>query len=221
MPAGNLPGWKQFLADDFRGAALPTSWGSYDGQPGNNPGGRWSSGQVTVHRGLLSLNGSWQNGRYTTGGVMSSGSKTTYGKFMVRFRVPKAVGVKYALLLWPKGTWPAAGEIDFAEDGDGARQGVASTVHYGWDNAQVQRNRAAHFTQWQTVGVEWTPGKIVYTLNGAPWATVTGNSVPTGPMTLAMQVEAGTGDRWSHLPDARTPAHMALDVDWVVGYRPA
>jgi beta-glucanase (GH16 family) len=221
MPLGSIPGWTQILADDFQGTVLPTSWGTYDGQPGNNPGGRWSSRQVTVHNGVLALNGSWQNGCYTTGGLMSMASQTTYGKFAVRFRIPRALGVKYALLLWPTGTWPAAGEIDFAEDGDGARQGIASTVHYGWENSQVQRNRAADFTHWQTVGVEWTPEKVVYTLNGKPWATVTGDSVPTGPMTLAMQVEAGTGDRWSHLPDDRTPAHTALEVDWAVGYRPA
>jgi hypothetical protein len=221
MPIGSIPGWRQYLAEDFRGSTLPKQWYAYDGRPGANPGGRWTPSQVTVRNGRLNLTGSWDNGRYTTGGVMSTDSETTYGKFEVRFRAPKASGVKYALLLWPTGTWPGAGEIDFAEDGDGARQEISATLHHGWDNAQVQRVRHDDFSAWQTVGVEWTPQKLVYTLNGKPWATVTGDAVPHGPMTLAMQMEAGVGDAWSHLPDARTPAHVALEVDWVVGYRRA
>lgn len=222
MPRGDLPGWKQLLAQDFNGRALPSGWGTYDGRPGGNRYARWSSSQVSVKNGKLALSGSWLNGQYLTGGVMSWAARTTYGKFEVRFRVPKAHGVKYALLLWPsRGGWPATGEIDFAEDGDGARRGTTATLHYGADNRQVQRHLTADFTRWQTIGVEWTPGKLVYTLGGRPWATVRSGGVPRGPMDLALQLEAGAGDRWSSPPDARTPARLALEVDWAVGYRPA
>jgi hypothetical protein len=223
MPTGNLPGWKQFLAQDFRGRSLPAGWGTYVGQPGGNQHGWWSPAEVAVRDGRLVLSGGWRAGRFTTGGVMSWAGRSTYGKYEVRFRAPKAYGVKYALLLWPSnGGWPSTGEIDFAEDGgDGARRGTTGTVHHGADNRQVHRMLSADFSTWQTAGVEWTPGKVVYTLNGKPWGSVVSPDVPSGPMDLVLQLEAGAGDEWSAAPDARTPAHVALEVDWAVGYRRA
>jgi beta-glucanase (GH16 family) len=222
MPTGNLPGWKQFLAQDFRGTTLPPGWGTYAGQPGGNQHGWWAPGQVSVRNGRLVLSGAWRAGRFTTGGVMSWAGRSTYGKYEVRFRAPKAYGVKYALLLWPSGGgWPTAGEIDFAEDGDGTRRGTAGTVHHGADNQQVHRTVSADFSTWQTVGVEWTPGKVVYTLNGKAWGSVVSPNVPFGPMNLALQLEAGAGDEWSAAPDTRTPAHVVLEVDWAVAYRRA
>jgi beta-glucanase (GH16 family) len=222
IPLGDLSGWKQTMAADFEDSRLPKGWVAYHGLPGGPGHGWWDPAQVLVHQGQLSLEGCWVDGIFTTGGVMAWGVPQTYGKYEVRFRAQRAHGVKYALLLWPAyGGWPAAGEVDFAEDGDGARQGTTATLHHGAANEQEQRALSADFSRWQTVGVEWTPGRLVYTLNGRPWAHVDSAGVPTGPMNLALQLEAGAGDQWSSAPDARTPAHVALDVDWVVSYRRA
>ncbi len=222
MPTGNLPGWRQFLAQDFTGSRLPKGWGSYAGRPGGNPNGWWTHAHTCVRGKDLHLVGDWQRGTFTTGGVMAAGYASTYGKYEVRFKVSRAPGVAYALLLWPaSGSWPSAGEIDFAEDGGGNRSRTTATLHYGGSNTQVQRHVRADFTQFQTVGVEWTPGRLVYTLNGKPWATVNGAKVPSGPMRLAMQLEAGKGTRWSPAPSHLTPRTVDLVVDWVVGYRRA
>jgi beta-glucanase (GH16 family) len=223
IPVGNLRGWKQFLRQDFLTPGVPAGWGSYSGRPGGNGNGLWAHDHVAVRGDDLHLVGDWQNGTFVTGGLMAKDFASTYGKYEVRFRVSKARGVKYALLLWPaSGTWPSAGEIDFAEDGGGHRTSTTGTVHYGASNSQVQHHVAADFTQFQTVGVEWTPGKIVYTLNGRPWGTVTGAKVPDGPMRLALQLEAGPGTSWAPGPTRRTtPATVDLVVDWVVGYRRA
>ncbi|MCU1599607.1 MAG: exsH [Frankiales bacterium] len=222
MPTGNVPGWQQFLAQDFTGNGLPKGWDSYAGRPGGNPNGWWTHAHASVRGKDLHLVGDWQRGTFTTGGVMASDFASTYGKYEVRFKLSKAPGVAYALLLWPaNGSWPSAGEIDFAEDGGGDRATTTSTLHYGAANTQVQRTVRADFTQYQTVGVEWTPGKLVYTLNGKRWATVTGAEVPTGPMRLAMQLEAGKGTRWSPAPSKATPSTVDMVVDWVVGYRRA
>ena len=115
------------------------------------------------------------------------------------------------------GSWPP--EIDFAEDGGGNRQTTTATLHYGSGNTQVQRSVNADFTQWHTLGVEWTPGKLVYTLDGQPWATVTNPNVPSRPMVLAMQTQVwGCGIAGYDCPDASTPASSDVDVDWVVAY---
>lgn len=222
MPLGDRPGWHQQLWEDFTGRALPNGWVAYSGRPGGNSQGWWKPSQVRVRDGKLVLAGSWQAGRYVTGGVMAVSARATYGKYEVRFRVPRSQGVKYALLLWPSaGGWPAAGEVDFAEDGDGDRRGTTATLHHGARNEQVQRTVRADFSSWQTVGVEWTPRTLVYTLNGKRWASIAGSAVPSGPMDLALQLEAGSGDQWSAVPDARTPARTALEVDWAVSYRRA
>lgn len=222
MPQGDLTGWKQVMAEDFSRPALPSGWGAYHGAPGGNPRGWWEQSRVAVRDGSLRLSGAFdRNGTYTTGGVMAWAARTTYGKYEVRFRVTKAAGATYALLLWPStGTWPSAGEIDFAEDGGGDRATTTATLHSGANDDRVQRTLDADFSSWQTVGVEWTPRRLVYTLNGRPWATVAGAAVPSGPMDLALQLEAGRGDQWRPAPTAATPA-STLEVDWAVAYRRA
>jgi len=220
MPIGNLRGWRQVLAEDFRGTTLPRGWDRYDGQPGGNPHGWWDASHATLRGHDLHLVGDWQNGTFVTGGVMATGFASTYGKYEVRFKVARAAGVAYTLLLWPASeNWPVGGEIDFAEDGGGARRGTTATLHYGAANNQVQHELRADFTHFQTVGVEWTPGRITYTLNGRPWAAVVGAAVPTGPMRLALQLEAGRGASWSPAPSRATPRTVDMDIDWVVGYR--
>lgn len=222
IPLGDRPGWRQVLAQDFTGSRLPAGWGTYAGRPGGNPHGWWDGAHVALRGQDLHLVGDWQDGTYTTGGLMASRWCGTYGRYDVRFRVSKAPGVAYALLLWPAdGDWPAGGEIDFAEDGGGSRQRTTATLHSGPDNAQVQRGLQADFTRFQTVGVQWTPGRVVYTLNGRPWASVTGAAVPDRPMCLALQLEAGHGTSWSPAPSRATPRTTDLVVDWVVGYRRA
>jgi hypothetical protein len=222
MPKGDLAGWRQVMAEDFTGSSLPSGWGAYTGQPGGNPGGWWDPSHVKVGDGRLTLAGYRDGAKWVTGGVMSWGpSTTTYGKYEVRFRMDKGHGVKYALLLWPQSErWPVDGEIDFAEDGGGNRSGTTATLHYGASNSTIQRHLSADFSTWQTIGVEWTPGKLVYTLNGKPWSTLTGSMVPSTPMRLALQSEAGTcGDQWTPCPDATTPARVDLEVDWAVAYQ--
>src|SRR5438309_6868887 len=89
------------------------------------------------------------------------------------------------------------------------RSNTLATLHYGSANNQVQRSVAADFSQWHTIGVEWTPGQLVYTLDGEAWATVVDANVPALPMEMDLQTQAGTcGDQWNPCADATTPAHV-------------
>ena len=45
-------------------------------------------------------------------------------------------------------------------------------------------------TQWHTYGVEWTPTRLLFTIDGQGWATMGGSAVPHQPMQLAMQTAA-------------------------------
>lgn len=231
MPIGDKPGWRQVLADDFNGASLGTGWGKYSGNIPSMPGGVWDPARVEVADSRLKLHAANRgDGTWTSGGAAQTGAaKRTFGKWEMRMRMTKGNGVKYAALLWPSnGTWPVDGEIDFAEDGGGDRSGTSATTHYAGPDGSghyiVQRHIDVDMSQWQNIGVEWTPGKIVYTLNGQPWANVTTPpaAIPDGPMFFAIQTEANTrgATQWMTTVDSTTPPLVTCEVDWLVVYAP-
>ena len=216
--------WKLVFSDSFRHGLDRSKWGLYSGQPGGDPGGWWAPSHVVVRRGILNLEtyrDSRFGGRWVSGGLSSARAlKQTYGKYEVRFRVDKGKGVAAILLLWPvRDRWPP--EIDFAEDGGmtSRRGSMSATLHYGAENHQIQRSVKADFTRWHTAGVEWTPGKLVYTLDAEPWGKVRSRHVPRERMELAMQSQAGTcGRRYAPCPDATTPTKVNMQIQWVRAY---
>jgi beta-glucanase (GH16 family) len=224
MPVGNLPGWRQVFSDDFTGSALDTNlWHVYSGQPGGDPGGWWDPSHVVVQNGMLVLEGHrdpLDGNKWTTGGLaLQPAYAQTYGKYLVRFRFDAGTGIAHAILLWPAGGgWPP--EVDFSEDNGSNRQTDTSTLHYGASNSTISNDINVNLTQWHTFGVEWTPGKLVYTLDGKVWSTVENVNVPSIPMVMAIQTQAwscGTST-WEQCPDSATPADVNLYVDWAVGY---
>ena len=210
--------WSQVFFDNFS-QLDQSAWGAYSGEPGGDPGGLWDPSHAVVTNGLLDLrtyrDPAFGN-RWVSAGV-SNDLHQTYGKYEVRFRVDGGQGVNAVLLLWPVAdVWPP--EIDFAENGgeSSVRDSMSATLHYATANHQIQRSLSADFTAWHVMGVEWTPGKLVYTIDGAPWATVSDANVPAIPMEMDIQSEAGTcGDQWAPCPTSATPAEVDLQVDWV------
>jgi beta-glucanase (GH16 family) len=224
MPVGDTPGWNQVFADDFNGPTLNTNlWRLYWGQPGGDPGGWFDPNHVSVSNGMLIVS-AYQDpadgGKWASGGISSSpGLVQTYGKYLVRFRFDAGAGVAHAILLWPAdNSWPP--EIDFSEDNGANRQTTYATLHYGANNTQVQDHATVDLTKWHTLGVQWTPGRLVYTLDGKAWATVNNAQVPATPMTMDIQTQAwacGTST-WEQCSNASTPSHVNLYVDWAVAY---
>ena len=217
-------GWTLAYRDEFTGTQLGPGWGKYSGPIVSTPGGVWDRSHVQVGGGLATLTTAKVNGVWTSGGIMNTvGGKQKYGKYEIRMRVDKAMGVKWVALLWPaSGAWPGDGEIDFAEDGGGHRKGAAGTVIYSLDRKAVwkqQHKVTADFSQWHTVGVEWTKGRVDFTLDGAAWGSVRMAHVPSTPMNLAIQTEAGSCGKWMTCTDASTPATTRLQIGWVAVYR--
>ncbi len=223
-PASGPHHWQRVFADDFTRGLRHGRWSRYQGQPRGDPGGWWDPSHVVIRNGVLSLEtyrDARFGGRWVSGGVTNPRAlKQTYGKYLVRFRLQRGRGVLSALLLWPvEDVWPP--EIDFAENGGArdARDRMTATLHHGSDDAMIQRSVRGEFTRWHVMGVAWTPGKLVYTLDGRRWATVRSVHVPDQPMELALQTQAGTcGDRYAPCPDASTPRQVDMQVDWVIAY---
>ena len=217
--------WKRVFSEGFDHGLDRSRWGAYSGQPGGDPGGYWDPSHVKVRRGVLNLEtyrDARFGGRWVSGGVSSSHAlRQRYGKYLVRFRMDGGKGVSGVVLLWPSADhWPP--EIDFAETGgtSNRRDEVSATLHHGSADRQIQRSVRADFTRWHTMGVEWTPGRLVYTLDGRTWASVRSRYVPSERMELDIQSQAGTcGDRYAPCPDASTPSRVNLQVDRVSAYR--
>ncbi len=229
MPTGDIPGWHQVFADDFNSTKLNTSnWYPYSGQPSGDPAGWWSSSHVIVNNCLLTLKGykdaAAKPDVFVTGGIgMTNTHSQTYGKYLVRMRVDKGDGISAIALLWPEvNAWPP--EVDFYEDSGGNRTSMTATLHcgsHGDDSCQVQRKLAGYdFSQWHTIGVEWTANKLVYTIDGTTWATITGSDVPSMPMVLDLQTQSLECSSNNTCLDSSTPAEVNMQVDWVVAYAP-
>jgi beta-glucanase (GH16 family) len=227
LPVGDVPGWRQVFTDDFDGRTLDSSkWRLYWGKPGGDPGGWFDPRHVAVSHGMLVISGyrdRRDGGRWATGGLSSSpGLVQTYGKYLVRFRLDPGIGVGHAALLMPAdNSWPP--EIDFSEDNGSGRTGTLATLHYGkHDTHQDAWLGSINLTQWHTLGVQWTPGKLQYTIDGRIWKTMAGSAVPALPMVLDLQTQtwpcSGT---WGRCPNASTPRVVRMYVDWVAAYAPA
>jgi len=205
--------------------------------PGGDAGGWWDPSHVVVHDGMrlqsyrdpAHANPSNPNG-YVSGGVSSSRAlRQQNGKYLIRFRMDAGRGIGHVLLMMPSGEgWPP--EIDFSEDGavsSSVRNHTAATLHCGSggsDSCRVQSSLGGiDLTVWHTMGMEWTPASVVYSLDGVPWAKVTSSqaAIPAPPMELDIQAQAGDCSTETPCPDATTPAHVNLQVDWVAAYKPA
>ncbi len=226
MPTAPVSSWRKVFADDFTGSKLdPGRWRTYAGQPGSDTGGWFDRTHVSVSNGELVISeyrDPADGGKWATGGVSSSrGLIQTYGKYLVRFRFDAGAGISHAILLWPADeSWPP--EVDFSEDNGEDRQTTYATLHHGALNTMIHNQVEVDLTKWHTVGVTWTRGKLVYTLDGRRWATVRSKHVPSIPMVLDIQTQAwATGiNNWERGVDATTPANVNLYVDWVVAYAP-
>ncbi|OFV73536.1 glycoside hydrolase family 16 protein [Rhodococcus erythropolis] len=227
-PQGDIPGWRQIFRDDFTNPTLGGQWSRYSGTPGGDPYSQWSPQQVHVEDGMLTLESTKLGGRTVTGGVSNWPRAQKYGKWDVRFRADASDDVTFHFLLWPQNEqWPP--EIDFAESFGGPRQHLDAFVH--WVDAQGihrknQQSVSGDFTQWNTVGVEWVPGEIRYTLNGAVWGVERGDRVPDLPMWLGLQAQAGGCEKAVEnvlpgCPVAGSPASTKIEIDWVSVYAPA
>lgn len=223
MPTDEPSGWRRVFADDFNGSSLDqTRWRVYNGSPLGDPAGWFDPSHVSVSDGALVISGyrdSRHSGGWTTGGISSSRSFTqTYGKYLVRFRLDRGVGISHAILLWPTSD-EAPPEVDFSEDNGSGRKSTLATVHYGSADKRLSRSFDVDLTQWHTAGLEWEPGQLRFSFDGNVWWTVRGSAVPKVPMALAIQTQTwpcqGT---WGTCPDASTPRTVRLDVDWVVAY---
>ena len=213
--ANALAGYNRTYVTDFTGSALPAGWGSYEGQPGGDPGGQFDQAHVTVGNGMLQVN-TWQdpafNNKWVTGGACLCGiTGQTYGAYFVRSRLTGPGPSEVELLIPDANVWPP--ELDFNESYGGSTN-TSATVHFNPSNGSIERTLNIDITKWHTWGVIWTPTAITYTVDGNVWGTVTtASAIPSIPMHISLQSQTWCDSGWAC---PTTP--QSLQVDWVAQY---
>lgn len=204
------------------------------------------SANVRVGGGYLRLEArreSYAGRPYTSGMVVTNDNRRTanpsstrgntgwaYGRFEVRARFDSVPGMWPAAWLRsqnrPYGAWPRSGEIDFMEhpgsrpSGDGGR--YINTDLWWYDGGprhnadKTYRSDPGWYQQWHTYAVDWSPGRIRYSIDGQPTRTVNiGRPFDAGnPMFLTLNLQVG-GD-WPGPPGVGSAGY---DIDWVRVYR--
>jgi beta-glucanase (GH16 family) len=211
-PTATSGGFTPAFTDNFDGSAVNRgTWGLYNGGPGT----RVASNAV-VHNGTLTLYSRKVNGRWSGAGISTGGRELfTYGKFEFRARLQRGDGTRAVALLWPAHGWPP--EIDYFEMWDGTRQKDMLTNHYSPANHMQHNFVHADFTQWHTIGLEWTPKAITYILDGKVVAVQTGH-VPHQPMWMGFQTTTGAYGPGA-APNNSTPSSVAWDIDYIKAWR--
>lgn len=130
----------------------------------------------------------------------------TYGRVVVRCRLPKG-SFKGLALLWPAdGNWPP--EIDFYEIGAmwSERERCNQTLHWGFPHEMRQTHYFGDFSQWHKIGVKWSPGVLRYICDGKLEQIVRSEHVPSLPMKLHLKSSPG---------NMATKDLGMFEVDWV------
>ena len=117
---------------------------------------------------------------YTSGRINSSGLQSfKYGRLEARMRIPKSKGMwpAFWMLGYNKRGWPYCGEIDIMETWNW-NNFVQGAIH--WEN-ELERPgrdtyRATHVQMedkgdWHLYGIDWTPEKVEWTLDGKVFKT--------------------------------------------------
>jgi beta-glucanase (GH16 family) len=154
-----------------------------------------------------------------------------YGLVEARIKVPSGAGL--ISQFWALGSeayesssaWPGSGEIDTMEVRGSQPHVVEGTVHGPWPwaphgvsaSARTSASLAAGFNVY---GMEWTPDKIRFILDGSVYQTITPADLRAGaawpfkhPYFLLMDL--AVGGEWAGSPRSRTPFPAKMVVDWV------
>jgi beta-glucanase (GH16 family) len=172
---------------------------------------------------------------YTSGMVVTDGRfQVMYGRIEARIKLPAGAGLWPAF--WIVGAdsaqvpWPGGGELDVMEtSGNDLHRnhaflhGPASYNQYGYNLEAIGHSKQSLAAGFHLFAVDWSPGKLVMTLDGKPYGTWTARGLPQGatwvynkPYYLVLNLAVGGAFPGPVRPSTRFPATML--VDWVRVY---
>jgi hypothetical protein len=217
-PSSRFP--KMIFYRQFKLPLKPHTWTLYQGVPTCCKDSLWAKSHVVSKSGALRIQ-TYRDplfgNAWVSGGVsMARLVNQTYGRWVVRFRMPRGTGVGMDVALRPSGGGTVVDWIEESSDHGALRNIETATLHYG--STRVHANVRANFTKWHTMTLAWVPGQITVRLDGHLWANYRSH-IPSSPMHLTMQTNTGTNGFSGVLPDSTTPRKLALQIDYVAVYK--
>jgi beta-glucanase (GH16 family) len=246
----DVPDYQLAWEDEFDGTALDTTkWSAvqhgfvqngelqfYTNRPENvsvSGGYLWLTAIRETYTGTgPGMNGQTKTSEFTSGKIESLGkAEFQYGKIEARLRMPRNPGTCPAFwmlgrnLFEPGVGWPTCGEIDIMEHAH-VEDWIGAAIHTGTYNHTIgtQRTGTIPITDYDTAfhvyGVEWTPEKLAFSLDGRVFFTVTKSTLGSSqsewpfdqPFWLILNL--AVGGAWGGDPSGGTyPSTM--QVDWV------
>lgn len=192
--------------------------------------------QAYVKNGVLVLNAEKIDGVYKAGGIKTEGKfDFTFGKVEVRARLTRYPNGAFPVIwMMPKQSiykgWPFCGEIDIMEH-IREENSIHQTLHthYTYDlgnKTGTTCQTVCDFTEFTVYGVEWTPEKLTFYVNGEETFSYSNMNLANEsemmqwPFTkdaafyLILNMGLGEDASWAGaVDDNHLPATM--EVDWV------
>lgn len=203
------------------------------------PGGR---GNISLNgRGDLAITARRQNypagnetWRYTSAKLDTLDRfQVRYGKVQARIKFPTGAGLWPAFFMlgsdYPRVGWPDSGELDLMEFQGQRPTRLVGTVHgptaqnTNWQvNSFAYANRPFS-SRFHVYGMDWAPDKVVFTVDGRRYGSVTPNRLKQGdqwvfnrPFFLLLGM--AVGGYWVGPPSGSTRFPATMLVDWVRVY---
>jgi hypothetical protein len=154
-------------------------------------------------------------GDYAAGGISHSKELHPGTRVALDVRMKASIGTRAVALLWPERAWPAAGELDFIEDGANqpTRQSTWIANHWMSNGKRAQKivKFSPHdFTTWTHVEMVWRSGSIVVLIGGREIAHFT-EHIPQGAMHLVVQTAVAQGGQSKYFNgQQRTPGNIEI-----------
>jgi beta-glucanase (GH16 family) len=228
----NIPGWTMTFSDEFKSGTLDKSkYVRYWGKPSTGGAVSWWNGDsaLIVQDGYLRLKIAKENVTkngilypYTAGGFTQL-TEQTYGRWVVRARMPQGAGTQGYISLWREDfKWPP--EIDFAEVRGSLPNENIFTQHYsaaGKHETEVSKLYESDYTnKFHEYTVIWEPGKLTWLVDGVQKFTTT-QKFPASPMVLAVGDLVGDCGSFSGCPQTTNVFPTYLDIDYIRIYKKA
>ncbi|MFU8888846.1 MAG: carbohydrate binding domain-containing protein [Trueperaceae bacterium] len=173
---------------------------------------------------------------YSSARIITAGNvEVTYGRIEARIKIPYGQGLWPAF--WTLGNdiftvgWPDSGEIDIMENIGREPDRVHGTIHGpGYSGGSgigggIRHPDGGRFADdFHVYAIDWYPDRIVWSLDGVPYSTVTPDRLPRGarwvfdhPHFLILNV--AVGGHWPGYPDATTTFPQEMAIDYVRVYQ--